>query len=1129
MHFKSVKKNKQQTQTQVNRFKPELVILEDRTLPGEIIGLTSLSLLGQSHLLTYDQYFEPLGHSFLGAASWAKNHSCSLMNLKELRPTLNHQLFNFILQSHNLQENSSSSNIADTAHLPTNGPSNSLISTTWNELNSNQLDAIALHLAGKEAGNSYGSFTTARSSPGAYYEGYPYDFFFMTVGMPSYSSVTVTINWGDGTQDFYGVERSNGEGTYNYEISRTHAYGDNGDYTVTMAARLDVSQTLTRPYSFVNYSSTQQALVLNKDPENVTFGQTSSYYPYVQDFPDNILEGSTVHFSIGATDRGFNLDTLTATINWGNGETDTYTMENVLGSNPNATMTGAQRSYYYNGSKDFSDDDPTGSPEDLCSATLTITDDDGGSAVHSFAYTLQNQLPGADPYIAEGFDENGEPYWSYFGEADMGRGGVSEGQSAVIQAYVVDPSPNDSVDVTIDWGDGTIETQSVVPGPAGLSVDFSHYFPDDDPTDTPSDSYPITLTVTDDDGGMQEYHTWLDVFNTSPEAELIIQGDAWANSIANAEIINTSDQGANDTFEYRFDSNFDGDYNDSGEGWGTSDIFEYTIPNLSYVTFNAQVRDDDNGVRSLSKQTTVRTNGPKISITSAEGLYNSTDTYIPGYTSRDGKGRIFANAAFNVSDSNNPTWSKNTQYVDFTVTATDYQGAVKVHWFFEDPDDKSNEMTDVSPFSKKLFDPNDYSNNIRYVQTGNDNLGTLDGKSQWQQLENYAITEAGQNLTGAFTPIINGVSKVRFNVTDRGGDNFRVKVILTTANGDDLSTAATGVFIVWKRINLEYTKMPSGNSLDFNDLAYTYDPTYVTWKPSDVRNVPDIPILTPATTENAYVKSTNEGGVFDHAGQGGWFLLASAGQYEASSSTESTKYIDHKTIGSSTILETGSQVTGLGGLIQLPRSLAINETPSDIWIYKPGDNTKSLWLAFDSFATSNGVVDRSKIWVRSIRYHKPDNVNVNDYYDLGACGYHLGASILVDVDSPGSTVLSGISPVIVQPNSQKLHFQGTTIVFNYPGVTANEIKSTMAHELAHAMGITHDGFQSFRVSDTGKHAIMTYSIQWERQHATGQGLPALIPWSASSAVSTSFSAEDIVAIRNAHLEEDVDGRHLGWS
>lgn len=73
---------------------------------------------------------------------------------------------------------------------------------------------------------------------------------------------------------------------------------------------------------------------------------------------------------------------------------------------------------------------------------------------------------------------------------------LDEGSTLTLNVAFVDPDASDTHVVTIDWGDGSAaETYTLSAGVQ--SSDFQHLYADDNPTHTPSDSYKITVSVTD--------------------------------------------------------------------------------------------------------------------------------------------------------------------------------------------------------------------------------------------------------------------------------------------------------------------------------------------------------------------------------------------------------------------------------------------------------------------------------------------------------------------------------------------------------------------------------------------------------------------------------------------------------
>jgi hypothetical protein len=64
------------------------------------------------------------------------------------------------------------------------------------------------------------------------------------------------------------------------------------------------------------------------------------------------------------------------------------------------------------------------------------------------------------------------------------------------------------------------------------------------------------------------------------------------------------------------------------------------------------------------------------------------------------------------------------------------------------------------------------------------------------------------SVTGsAETKLKDGISKVRFHVTDDGGDNFKVKTKLLIYNGQECAEDQTGIMTVWKKLDVEEKRM----------------------------------------------------------------------------------------------------------------------------------------------------------------------------------------------------------------------------------------------------------------------------------------------------------------------------------
>ncbi len=310
----------------------------------------------------------------------------------------------------------------------------------------------------------------------------------------------------------------------------------------------------------------------------------------------------------------------------------------------------------------------------------------------------------------------------------------------------------------------------------------------------------------------------------------------------------------------------------------------------------ATVSLSEGGANDWGTVTVVDANDLKIEITEVKGLFKTDGTYQIGYKSDDKKGRIYSNRIYNSSDPNKTTWTKNKQYVDITVKVKPegllLPANTQIAWTVEDPDDPSNEDTSVSTAAKKILDPNDYnstdddSDGTTDNSDGNDNSGSRDGASQWEQIH------ANYTLTTNQTKIKDGTSKIRFNATDDGGDNFIVRAKITLNLNASAASAEdeTGIMTTWKKINVEYVKMKSATDLTAlaNKSANAYlEKAFVELRPekrivNDFKNSPGKKQMG-ANNNIAYTETENYAtknlGEFKHEKDPGWFFAAAANWY----------------------------------------------------------------------------------------------------------------------------------------------------------------------------------------------------------------------------------------------------------
>ena len=76
---------------------------------------------------------------------------------------------------------------------------------------------------------------------------------------------------------------------------------------------------------------------------------------------------------------------------------------------------------------------------------------------------------------------------------------IDENDTVTLSGNIVDPGTLDTFTLVVDWGEGSPETFTY--GAGTTSFNETHQYLDDDPSGTPSDVYPVSLTLEDDDGG----------------------------------------------------------------------------------------------------------------------------------------------------------------------------------------------------------------------------------------------------------------------------------------------------------------------------------------------------------------------------------------------------------------------------------------------------------------------------------------------------------------------------------------------------------------------------------------------------------------------------------------------------
>ncbi len=259
---------------------------------------------------------------------------------------------------------------------------------------------------------------------------------------------TVEISWGDGTTSSAVVDAAT------RTFTADHVYLDD-NLTGTTGDVYDVSVVVTDDDTGVDTASTT-VTVNNVNP--VIVGLNAPV----------IDENGTATINGSFTDVG-TLDTHTVVIDWGDGTISDATVDPIART--------------FTASRHYLDDNPTGTSEDVYHIDLTLSDDDGGTAVATTSAIVQNVAPSIVHATAT---------HSQIDDASQ------DGHIAIAGQFF-DPGTLDTHVATIDWGDGSaVQFMTLTPNTREFAAD--HLYAD-------GGIYQISLTIQDDDGGVDTWTT----------------------------------------------------------------------------------------------------------------------------------------------------------------------------------------------------------------------------------------------------------------------------------------------------------------------------------------------------------------------------------------------------------------------------------------------------------------------------------------------------------------------------------------------------------------------------------------------------------------------------------------------
>jgi len=172
---------------------------------------------------------------------------------------------------------------------------------------------------------------------------------------------------------------------------------------------------------------------------------------------------------------------------------------------------------------------------------------------------------------------------------------INENGTATVSGNLQDPGAPDTFTVVINWGDGVPTALTLTAGATNYSA--THQYLDDNPTGTPSDIYAVTITATDDDGGVGTANTTVTVNNIAP----VITGLTATPLVVLGNPTNVSgaftDVGTKDTHTVSIDwgdtTNSAGTVTETNGSGTFTASHVYTI--AQFYTITITLKDDDTG------------------------------------------------------------------------------------------------------------------------------------------------------------------------------------------------------------------------------------------------------------------------------------------------------------------------------------------------------------------------------------------------------------------------------------------------------------------------------------------------------------------------------------------------------
>jgi hypothetical protein len=473
-----------------------------------------------------------------------------------------------------------------------------------------------------------------------------------------------------------------------------------------------------------------------------------------------------------------------------------------------------------------------------------------------------------------------------------------------------------------------------------------------------------------------------------------------------------------------------------------------------------------------------------LQLTEVRGLYNpkysdpadvAAETalasgYDKGYKSQDDLGRIFINQIPRTDTS--VSWEdvkkKNQQFIELSATIEVAKGTLpadaQVVWQWSDPDDPSD--TTMRDDAAAVIDPNDFdSTGKRVANQDGDNHGECDfptpGASKepaFEQIGPYTLTAGPPGSRSCFTLVSGGKSEVRFHCTDAGGDNFVLTATVRAAPNLKVTKGdATGIMTMWKRVDVEYRRMASAESIPAEKIPAFFEKQFVQMDiRKEQKTKQDKPYIDEYAGDDGSTRFINN--EFEHKKKPGWFFICVARELGAPSGRPRHSLYEGP---AKLVVESSPSSAPPPGSTDfeddnLPywESIVIDdvltETPLAV-MFREGDQ-KVVFLTYP--AQPNVPTGKTTIRLLGIDFQsdfEPCDGSLSAAYAKRAFyfprfryrwperiwekrGYGFSENVYVNVVSRGSSLTSGRSPSLEKNGIE--YFAGRTFVFcRHPGYT----------------------------------------------------------------------------------------------